>query len=93
MKAHPVRSNQQKEKAMNYKPTELKVEADVEYDWPFDPTTKVRFNSAGTVYLCTCGQSKKAPFCDGTHVEYNANLARGGEQSIPSEGNFENGSR
>lgn len=28
---------------------------------------------AGTAkYFCSCGQSKKFPFCDGSHKEYNA---------------------
>lgn len=79
---------------MNYKPQKIYMEADKEYAWVFDQSVKFSSNVNSDAFICTCGKSKTAPYCDGSHIEYNAILARGGEQSLPmSDGEFDNGSR
>lgn len=34
-------------------------------------TMKVDVKAGGRVSICTCGQSKKLPFCDNSHREFN----------------------
>ena len=41
-------------------------------DLPRDSATLKR---GDTCYICRCGQSKKPPFCDGSHHAYNDETA------------------
>jgi CDGSH-type Zn-finger protein len=67
---------------MKYKPQVLNMEANQDYVWTFDPRVTFRTSEDHKSFICTCGQTKTAPYCDGSHTIYNANLARGGEQGL-----------
>ena len=58
-----------------FKPTPLIMEADESYVWEVDPKISFSCNVDQVRYICTCGQTKTTPFCDGAHIAYNAKMA------------------
>eukprot|EP01089_Gocevia_fonbrunei_P011116 TRINITY_DN24214_c0_g1_i1.p2 TRINITY_DN24214_c0_g1~~TRINITY_DN24214_c0_g1_i1.p2 ORF type:complete len:100 (+),score=15.98 TRINITY_DN24214_c0_g1_i1:134-433(+) len=38
---------------------------------PATAPIKVELKEGETAWICRCGQSKKFPYCDGTHTAYN----------------------
>jgi CDGSH-type Zn-finger protein len=83
---------------MSYAPKPVDLKAGEEFHWLHNPAIAFTPQTDETRFICTCGATKNAPFCDGAHAPLNAIIARGGEQSLPTPGvtapeEFDNGSR
>ena len=60
---------------MNYKPQQVALKEGDVLVWDFDKKVSIQADESGTYFICTCGQTLTAPFCDGAHMKYNADLA------------------